>query len=708
MNKLPGIALCVTLLWSGIVAADPVPVDLTLVRTFGPPGYRVEATSDFDGDGRAELLVTRPGSNAVDLIESADLPRGYAVRHRFDQIGPMGAPLVVRALDVDGDGDMEIAILRNGGPAILTVYDGRTLHERARGPIIGASDFDVGDVDGDGEPELIAGSGGSIHLYDRDTLAPEGHAWAPVSIRSLRVADVTGDGTAEVVTNGAAIGLARTPELVATVVWTHPEGEMDWFTPVDVDGDGKMEVAGGGLYTDLVLHRIHPVQDTSVLRQILPDLQLTHVVFEDVDADGRIDAVLSINDRVIEAIDLVAGVVHWSIERSHPGEPAVTVASMQGNGQLQVVYLEGEVLRVENVGPEAAPLWTTFASGPPVDVTSFNTPGGRCDMAALAGNPSGGPALPETYAGKSLSGGAAAAASWLPALTWPDYYHQVAILPALDPTRPDEVLIVAGSERSHSTPEASPKLWFIGADTTLKRTVEIGASLVPQAAVTVDAADIPGLDVFVMGHDPALVGGSRVIAVDADSGAVTWQSDTMPTDEAGLWKLAALDLEADGSTEIVLCCGVAGEAIVYRPADGTAPVRTYPDVWDAAVHAPRSGSAGLVLLRDGGALQLFDADSAVPAREIQIGNVHAAIAATTLYPSEEPLVAAASGSSLRIYSFDAAEPVLSAPAGSVTQVKAIDAGCDNQPELVLFGGDAGVYRLGNDHVYTDGFEPPVR
>ena len=83
----------------------------------------------------------------------------------FDEpiVAPLdGTPVDIISFDIEGDGKDEIAILYGGAPSVVTVF---AMANDGTPPVLitslttqvgnGALDFDSGDLNGDGKPEII-------------------------------------------------------------------------------------------------------------------------------------------------------------------------------------------------------------------------------------------------------------------------------------------------------------------------------------------------------------------------------------------------------------------------------------------------------------------------------------------------------------------------------------------------------------------------
>ncbi len=214
--------------------------------------------------------------------------------------GTPGSPALA---DLDGTGKLTVAIFGAVGPILLYDADGKpTLGSVAGSPRSLAVDFPMsfplvpatagspdapffgalgsgafGDLDGDGEPEYVAPTGGIRALID--VAAPGSQefgdhqvtAWNPRTgavlpafprvmddmqfLSSPGLADVDGDGKAEVL-QGSGAYLLRAYRSDGATPASWPKFTHGWLIPSptagDVDGDGKIEVVAatreGNLY----------------------------------------------------------------------------------------------------------------------------------------------------------------------------------------------------------------------------------------------------------------------------------------------------------------------------------------------------------------------------------------------------------------------------------------------------------------------------
>jgi hypothetical protein len=220
--------------------------------------------ADLDQDGLPDILVCDATANRVSWIRQ--FPRDVYTEHTINS--EILAPAHVEAVDFDGDGDLDLVVASLGalfpdnrriGSVIILENDGTqqfTSHVVARG-VARVADVRAGDLDGDGDLDLaVAGFG-----YDQgETLWLEnvgGWAFTPHVLQRLSgainaiVVDINGDGRLDIVTlvsqeweeiwafvnNGGG-------EFAAKLLWgsTNPDFGSSWITVVDLDRDGDRDI----------------------------------------------------------------------------------------------------------------------------------------------------------------------------------------------------------------------------------------------------------------------------------------------------------------------------------------------------------------------------------------------------------------------------------------------------------------------------------
>ena len=311
---------------------DVLPLDL---RFREAPPYALPAESDglvgaalddFDGDGDPDVITCAKGA-ACHLLRNdgrgnfVDTPEGKGGDPRF----PEGTPdtRVVAAADFDGDGAVDLflglgtsgpgVVLRNDGSAMFTDAGPEVLPEGAD-PVTAVA---VGDLDGDGLPDLVIGNDTAdtvplrvyLNISKGDAIsfeaAKEGtipeRDWA---VSAIGIADVDADGVLDllIATPGAADGVPLRLllggdhgfEEASDRLPDGTSGAVTAFAAGDVNGDGAVDVVAVGNGQDrlLINDGTGHFFDATFSSMPLDAASGTSVVLVDLDRDRDLDLVI--------------------------------------------------------------------------------------------------------------------------------------------------------------------------------------------------------------------------------------------------------------------------------------------------------------------------------------------------------------------------------------------------------------------------------
>ena len=329
----------------------------------GTPFISRPAVADIDNDGANELVVCTARGKVVALRTPKEFQSTPKVLWEADGKGletsyPAANPTPL-IQDLDGDGEKEILVVRDG--TRLLDCRGKT---RWHNPITAAR-ATFGDFNGDGHLDIyvsawtplndsigttiqsfaLDGRNGSV-LWHNDGSAPQvwHHQLGPLH-QLPTVADVNGDGIEDVlflamdllVNLNGRDGSFLQPPVIANEIWKQQEGKDGQWTaygiqiPVDIKSDGKLDILlasswgqWGAWTMDRKLHwTFNPKK--SELAQRCPGIA-------DVDGDGKLELGVIHDGKIFRCYDATNGNLKWELKGIRQDTDVVT-ADVDGDGR---------------------------------------------------------------------------------------------------------------------------------------------------------------------------------------------------------------------------------------------------------------------------------------------------------------------------------------------------------------------------------------
>jgi hypothetical protein len=328
------------------------------------PDYHEAWLADLDGDGDLDLVL---GTQSTPMPPVAPLQR--FVNDGLGNFTPVQDITMFAALhgfrfgDVDGDGDVDMLCPNSGSVQWYRNTGNGTLFNN--GPLLSVQTQALGnelvfaDLDGDGDRDIVCGHTNStlpVFLNDGSgtftavgslPLTSGTYAW------NTREADLDGDGALDIVVNESGTLVAfhnnGSAGFTRTTGAFPAGGGGGWLEFVDVDEDGDLDLETGG-----APHRLLVNDGTGVFsggNALLWSTSFGRPRFADVDEDGDVDMVA-----------LIDGAWRRVLDRTHGAESTQVV---RAGGPMQVRFF------VQPQAPVPGALVLPLASIGPGPSTAF-------------------------------------------------------------------------------------------------------------------------------------------------------------------------------------------------------------------------------------------------------------------------------------------------------------------------------------------------
>jgi hypothetical protein len=301
------------------------------------------AIVDLNGDGRLDLVYIN-GTNIVVRLATGPLTYGPEIAN------PTGLPnpaVFVTAGDIDEDSKPDLLILEGGTPVAWMKGKGDGTFGAAA--LLAMTSDDVlflADLNGDHHLDAIGERGWSLGDGHGNFAAPV--AFGPAI---LGVGDVTGDGAPDLVlavagdqnkNNSANLEVFRNDGAGNfTPTWSQPCFDLFGVSIADFNEDGKNDVlVPDGVIGNVSVHLSNGDGTFGGLRNYRTGNGPSGVVLVDITGDGRLDAVTS--DKLDNTVSVLPGLpggafdapIHYAVGS---GPNGIAVGDLNGDGHLDVV-----------------------------------------------------------------------------------------------------------------------------------------------------------------------------------------------------------------------------------------------------------------------------------------------------------------------------------------------------------------------------------
>lgn len=230
------------------------------------------AIQDLDGDGKLDLAVANDAGGSVSVLRNTSVVGTVSFAPKVDFTTGTG-PRSIAAADLDGDGKPDLAVANNTSNSVSVFRNTSTAGSITSGSFATKVDFTtdaganavaIGDVDGDGKPDLASSNntGNTVSVFrntsssgiiNLTSFAARVDFATGVGPFRLAFSDINGDGKLDMITSNNqanTISLLRNTSTSGAITAGSFNAKVDFTAATsplsvasgDLDGDGKPDL----------------------------------------------------------------------------------------------------------------------------------------------------------------------------------------------------------------------------------------------------------------------------------------------------------------------------------------------------------------------------------------------------------------------------------------------------------------------------------
>jgi FG-GAP-like repeat/IPT/TIG domain/Secretion system C-terminal sorting domain/FG-GAP repeat len=333
----------------------------------------VIALSDLDGDGKTDIVLVNSTGNSLSVLANQSQVGKVALAPAIQL--PVGAdPNAVAIGDLDGDGRPDIVAVNfnSGNWSTMSIFLNTSVAGAIQfGPRMdiatgqGSSGVAIGDLNGDGRPDIIVASGNSgwLSVFLNTSTGAGAASFAPAvnytafdHSQSIAIVDLDQDGRPDIVTadfnntmtvyQNASVGGVLT--MVPLPVYQYDvETYPQYVSAGDLDGDGLPDVvmANYGAKTISLIRNYSNGGNISLMNYNNIQVEVTPVSFGDINGDGKVDLVagnvnngaVSVFQNTVTAPGYLQVSPNVDFSLGAPTEVFAAVGDLDGDGKPDIV-----------------------------------------------------------------------------------------------------------------------------------------------------------------------------------------------------------------------------------------------------------------------------------------------------------------------------------------------------------------------------------
>ena len=370
------------------------------------PGAFAVAIGDLDGDGKPDLAIANLTSATVSVLRNTSNPGSITAASFAAKVDFITGiePIMVKISDLDGNGKPDLVVAASNVNGISILLNTATPGSITSGSFAPKVDIEtgvvpsalaVGDLDGDGGPDLVIGWAESVSVF---RLIPGGFGFEPrvdfatvggSEAISIAVGDVDGDGEPDlaVANNGlVSVSILRNTATPGSIGTGSFAPSVNFFTGSeprsisagDLNGDGKPDLAVANISSNTLTVLRNTATPGSINSgsfaakvDFVTGTSPRSVAIGDLDGDGKPDLVaannFSASVSVLRNADLpgvmftFTGSGNWNVAANWAGN-TIPPTTLPANAQI-VINPEGSTECILNV-PVTVPKSSSITVAP--------------------------------------------------------------------------------------------------------------------------------------------------------------------------------------------------------------------------------------------------------------------------------------------------------------------------------------------------------
>ncbi len=300
-----------------------------------PIGLPNICCADLNDDGKQEIVLGHSFGSRITILEYQNGDYVPIWNSRIFNATTLYAASYLNVLDIDNDSENELVIVFENG--VIEIYDGKTLEiessfQQEKFPV---KECCISDVDNDGTQEILMFLFYDLLIYDAETFDCE---WdSTFNYHSdIKVGDIDGDGENEIVLGAGKVLNGKTHK----VEWNSMVAFGEDIELADIDQDGIDEIVGRKDYFNVFAF---DGQSHDVLWQLSTEYDMRSLAVTDFENDGILEILLGQQQGGhVECYNAANRELLWKIEGKDNSIPSICTGDPDNDGKQELIWGDGD------------------------------------------------------------------------------------------------------------------------------------------------------------------------------------------------------------------------------------------------------------------------------------------------------------------------------------------------------------------------------